>query len=305
MQNNSNNEPLLKSVTPPPFKLQLGLNYCTNEQHHSDASILSSSLLKIINESLEKFHDEVILGNKKEPKNKGALVVGSLTHTMIMEPHMVNKEYLFTSAWDRRSKEYKDFVSSADPRDKRSIVTLTEQNLVNRLVAVYKKHPVAPQYFKGGKAELTLVCVYNLKTGAISFSEADESKDTVRLKVRFDYINEHEGYITDVKTTGYSSDFETFKITAENLEYDLSAALYLMVAEAYFKRPFKFYFCVLSKKDITCDLHGTSLNTRIKGQQKVVKALNKYKQARETGIWTESSPSLLVNESTDYEIREI
>jgi hypothetical protein len=78
-----------------------------------------------------------------------------------------------------------------------------------------------------------------------------------------------------------------------------------MVAEAYYGRPFKFYFDVLSKKDITCDVHGFSLNSRILGNQDIQKALKKYKQARETNIWTESLVSEQAQALSDYVIQEI
>jgi hypothetical protein len=305
--NDSNNisKPLTEEY-PPPFSLRLGLNSCSNEDYHADRTALSSSVWKKVLENIEDYYSEYILGIPSTKKmNQSALTVGSLTHTHILEPHLLNKEYYFIQAWDRRTTEYKNLVAAMSPTDTRKIVTMTEKNTVDRMMAVYKKHPVAPKFFQGGEAEVTIVAAYNLKTGAITFDEKDEGPDTVRIKVRFDYVNVDEGFIADAKTTAYPSDFDTFKATADSLDYPLSASLYLMIAEAYYKRSFKFYFVVLSKKDLTCDVHGFSLNKRILGNQKLARAFEKYKIARETNVWKENSVVAQTLVSANYEIQEI
>jgi len=148
---------------------------------------------------------------------------------------------------------------------------------VRQWVASYKKHPEAPSFISGGEPEQTICAVYQ----------------DVPIKVRFDYINVDKGYIADVKTTKEPAGPEVFAATAFNentkypLMYDLSAALYLAIAEQYYGKPLDFYFIVLSKADVACDVYRLSAASRAAGQAKVNKALLKYKQALATGVWTE------------------
>jgi hypothetical protein len=287
-------------------RLTLGLNKCSNTDYHADRTAISSSVVKTIYKDLAQYHREYILGEKEEIKNKSALVVGSLVHSLILEPHLVHTEYNFVKAWDRRTKEYKDIIAALPASDKRTIVTQTEKATADSLVKAHKRHSVAPSYFSGGEAEVTIVAIYNIVTDTISFDEADEGPDTVRIKVRFDYINVDKGFISDAKTTGYSADHTSFKATCEGLMYELSGALYLMVAEAYYKRSFDFYFDVLSKKDQECEVYKLSMNSRIKGLQKIKNALEKYRVARASGKWTESSVnSTPASANSEYVVLEV
>ena len=68
-------------------------------------------------------------------------------------------------------------------------------------------------------------------------------------------------------------------------------------------KPFKFYFIVLSKKDITCDVYLTSKETMNNGKRLVFEALKKYVKAKQTGIWKDDVKPELINEN--YEILEI
>jgi len=73
-------------------KLKTGINECTNEQYHSDKRFLSSSNLKLILKDVPRFKNEVIDGNRQNV-SKPAFDEGSYAHTLILEPHMVQKEY--------------------------------------------------------------------------------------------------------------------------------------------------------------------------------------------------------------------
>lgn len=272
------------------FKLQKGLNYCSNAEYHGDKSYLSSSVLKTIYKSLEKYELEYLKGIK-EPISSDTeknFSEGSLAHAYILEPYTVQSDFNFyTESLMKKGPlftAFKESVANSNP-----IISIAQNERVLKWVAAYKAHPVAPSLITGGFAEQT-VCgeLYG-----------------VPLKTRYDYINVDKGYIADVKTTGYGSDLDSFKQTVECLMYGLSAALYCQIAEQHYGKPFDFYFIVLSKNQLTCDVYKTSEETMNTGKRIVQEACTKYKKALKSGIWVDDLAIKTVDQNEQYEILEI
>lgn len=264
--------------------LKIGYNKCSSNDYHADREFLSSSVLKTIYKSLADYHDQYILGNKKEfsASSQAAMAEGSLCHTMLLEPHLVDSEFAFYPDWTKRGAAYEQFAALHEGK---TVISVPQQERVNNLISAYKKHPVAPTLLKGGEAEQT-IC------GEIS---------GVKIKTRYDYVNPELGAIYDIKTTAYPGDRESFKLTIEQLSYQLSAALYCRIAEQHYGKPFKFYFIVLSKKDQTCNVYCASERTIAAGNAMINKAILKFKAAKESGIWDESTEE----NSISSEIEEV
>jgi exodeoxyribonuclease VIII len=272
------------------YKLQPGLNKCSNAEYHGDTSWLSSTTIKLLYKDVAEYYKQIILKDRP-PMNQAALSMGSLCHSMILEPHLVDSEYYFTTAQNRRGSDYKNEISALDSGDTRVIITADEKSKADRLIAAYKKLPIAAELMSAGEPEVS-ICqeLYN-----------------VPCKMRADWINVEAGYILDVKTTAYGSDHNTFKGTCEGLSYGLSAALYTAIAEKYYGKKFDFYFLVLSKKDITCDIYKASTETLEVGQRQILTGLQKYKRATELGIWDEAALGYkkVVTNTEKYEILEV
>ena len=80
----------------------LGLS---NADYHSLPSV-SSSMLKTILRSPAHYKAAYLSGApRKEPT--ASMVLGSLTHTLFLEPEQFNGEYIIAPAWDARTKEGK------------------------------------------------------------------------------------------------------------------------------------------------------------------------------------------------------
>lgn len=266
--------------------LTLGLNKCDNATYHADKTHLSSSVIKTLYKSLELYHKEYILGLKPEFKNKSALEEGSLAHSLLLEPELTEQEFTYWDGWTKRGAEWDAFIADSQPG--KTIISAPQKNRVDRLVAACKALPEAIELLQGGEAEQTI---------------CNTLKD-IDIKVRFDYINVEKGYIADVKTTGYSSDLDSFRVQAEGLMYDLSAALYCKIAEIHYGKKFDFYFIVLSKKDFTCDVYKCSQAFMVEGMRKINIGLEKYKKALASGLWVEKTMETS-NEDAQYAIQEI
>lgn len=272
-----------------------GLNYVSNHCYHSDRKYLSSSVLKKVLESLEDYHREYILGEKPavSSSTQANFDVGTLTHTLILEPHLAADSYYLYKGMVKRGQEWDRFVSSVEDKTL-PILSINQVNTANALFDCFNKLDAAKNLVAKGEPELTICGTLH----------------GVPIKTRFDWINAEQGFIADVKTTGYGSDLESFKDSFANFQYDLSAALYLQMAEQYYGKPFDFYFIVLSKKDKTCDVYKLSDKTRSQGETKVLQASQIYLEAKRTNVWTNRTTFDKLDSDTraqdvQYKIKEI
>lgn len=249
-----------------------GLNNVSNKIYHDDRKYLSSSVLKTVLESLEKYKNDYIDGNKPETSqsSQNNFDVGTLLHSMILEPHTVETDFNYYKGMRKSGAEFEAFLASCkDP--KLPVISINQRKVAQDCMDAFSKHAVAKSLIRNGYAEQTICGTLH----------------GVPIKTRFDWINVEEGYIADVKSTGYGSDLETFKGTVESFQYDLSGALYTAMAEQFYGKKFQFYYIVLSKKDKTCDVYKTSPTTMAAGKAKVVKACEKYLLAKATNVWTD------------------
>lgn len=270
-------------------KLKMGINDISNQIYHQDRAFLSSSVLKTIAKSLDQYRIEYLEGQKKEHSERtlSNFSEGSYVHSRILEPELTDSEFAIYEGWRKQGKEFEAFKESNPGK---SIMSLPQIERCNRMLEAYNRMPEANNLMKDGFSEQTICGILH----------------NVPIKVRFDRINPAEGYIVDIKTTGYGSDIDSFKQTVKDFSYDLSASLYSQMAEAYYGKPFNFYFLVLSKLDFTCNLYVVSEETRKSADRVVSAACSKYRKAVESGIWTEVGAALNKPvERTEYEILEI
>lgn len=264
--------------------LHLGVNQVSNAIYHGDRNYLSSSVIKLLAKDVAEYHRQYILGQKVPfSANQAALDEGSFTHSILLEPENVQAEYAIYPGKRRSGSEYQQFAQNHPGK----IILLESQaERCFKLQTVFNSQKDYAQFIQGGVAELSL-CV---------------ELQNVPIKTRFDYINIEKGFISDVKTTSYGGELESFQQVVENLDYGLSAALYLQAAELYYEKPFDFYFIVLSKKDITANIYKLSQATRFKANRKIATTLSKYKKCKESGIWTEEQATKF---EPNFEILEV
>jgi hypothetical protein len=272
-----------------PKELFDGLNHVTNADYHADRKYLSSSVLKVLYKDLADYKAKYIDGTATSSIGENAAIEGSLTHAILLDPATVKTEFAFYPGLRKAGADWEAFKSKVAPN--KLIVSKPQKLRVDTYIAAAKKRPEAIDMLSGGFGEQT-IC---------------GSLNGVPIKVRFDYVNVDKGEIYDVKTTGYSADRETFKQTIDGLSYQLSAALYTAMAEQFYGKPFTFYFIVISKQDLVCEVYKTGQKTMAEGRQMVDEACAKYLKAKESGIWVEP-PKTLVAPSTPqlgYEILEV
>lgn len=251
------------------FKLIEGINNCTNPEYHSDKEWLSSSSLKTLLQSPKKYHDEHVLGLKKDEPENPAYIEGSLTHSLILEGDRVPIEYAFFPGLRKQGAEYEEF-KAANPE--KTIISAAQNGRCQAYLRAFQNNPAAVDLIRAGFPEYSIAQII----------------DGVKCKMRADWIDLERNFIVDVKTSGFPVTHEEFKLTIEQYKYALSAAFYCRIAEQFYGRPFDFYFVAISKKELDCQVYKVSEMTRRKGNSEVARSLDIYKKCVQSGVWPAS-----------------
>ena len=266
------------------MKLKEGFNLnISNEEYHNDKEYDSSSTLKMAYKDLADYYNQRILGNRKEFGNKEALDMGSYVHALILEPHVIQDEFIIYDGIMKSGEDYDKFLEENDTENK-IIITKMQHDEAKRLLEGFYRTTVIDEdgketpinsFFIGGDAEQSL-CT---------------ELDGLKVKVRFDYRKEigKQGMINDIKTTSSAirgkKDVEK---VCKTWGYDLSAALYKDAVEKVTGIPHDFYFCFISKKDKGTTIWKASEQMIETGRAKYKEAIRKLKKARKDGIWKET-----------------
>jgi hypothetical protein len=254
-----------------------------NEDYHADREYVSSSVLKTIYKSLDDYRKQYIEGESKFFGNQIALDLGSYIHALILEPHVIEKEFQFFEGETKSGEEFVKFFAERDPN--KIVITNSMKTQAKELLENFYKTKVRDKdgndvlintFVIGGNAEETL-CV---------------EMDGVKVKVRFDYrkIENEYASINDIKTT--SSKIKTkkdFEKVCKQWGYDISAALYCDAVELHTGIKHDFNFIVLSKADKGTTIWKASEQMLEAGRRKYKIALAKLKKARETNIFQEGT----------------
>lgn len=265
--------------------LELGLNNCSNAEYHGDAKFFSSSGLKKLLENPAIFYKECILRERKVEEENPNFTEGSLLHSLVLEPDQVQADYAFFTGMRKQGPEFEQFKE----QNKGKIIIGKGQKIrCDAYYQSYLRNPAAVGLIRGGFPE---------------FSIAQVIKD-MPLKMRADYINLDEGYMVDVKTTSDRASLDSFKLTIDRYKYELSAALYSLIAEQYYGRDFEFYWIVVDKKEADCQVFRMSKETRHRGLDMVSRAIAKYHECIKSGNWTDSTKLDRIEVERNFEILE-
>lgn len=244
----------------------------SNAEYHADISSYSSSALKLYLKDPVAFHKKYILGEPDGPTPaplQAAFDIGSYIHTLILEPHLIEEEYVIGKTEDKEEllKDTKDKTFISNEQDK-----LSERMMKNfEKSSVYPEGKTYKSFFERGLAEESM------------FTELHG----LPIKIRTDYRKHKNNYasINDVKTTSKKITLDNIKKVCDDLHYDLSAALYVDVAKEVTGIEHDFYLLFLGKKDFKCELVRASSEFLERGRVKYLKAIRGIKKSLETGVW--------------------
>jgi len=178
-------------------------------EYHARPEISKSGLDKIA-----QFPALYLAHKNRPPQPAEELVIGSATHTLILEPEKFEQEFIVAPAgMDRRTKEGRAAFAQLEDSGKQ-ILSASQYELVSGMALSVRSNPVALDLISGGHAE-------------VSF---DSILEDVPTRGRCDYLRS-DGVVIDLKTTKSASKRGFAKSIAE-YRYHVQAAIYTDLLEA-------------------------------------------------------------------------
>lgn len=296
------------------FKLKEGLDYTlTSEEYHGIKGTYSSSQLKDLLENEEVFYEKYIAKSIPREENS-AFDIGTYFHTSVLEPHKLKFECAVYKGI-RRGKEWDAFK---EKNAGKAIITESELKQAEGIVAAVKKSPVAMSFVDNGTPEVSCFAKILVHGGNI-YAPTDKKllgkygwedcakipKEGMELmiKVRADSLG--EDFVLDLKsTTGNTKSPSLMKKKVSDLNYDLSASLYLDIFSLKVPKRLNKFIWTFSSKDIfNCKSYAASTNNVLVGRAKWKKAVLKLADCIERGWEIEDSLGTL--EPQFYELEHI
>ncbi len=198
------------------------INYhLSNAEYHAHPAVSSSQIKHILRTPA---HFKASLETSKEPTD--AMRLGSLVHTLLLEPHLVDDEYTVMPKFDRRTKQGKaDYEAWLEHNSHKTAITAEQMDTAINMTDSLATSRVA-QLLKVNETACEASIFYT------------DPATGIDCRVRPDFMIKPcdafpTGLIVDLKTTDNASP-TAFMRTITNFGYHLSAAMYLDGYEAEF-----------------------------------------------------------------------
>lgn len=206
-----------------------------NAVYHTCPGISKSGVMLLLQSPLHYWHAYHSGQPKREPTP--AMVMGSLVHTLVLEPEKFEAEYIVAPDISRRSNAGKEaWLAFEREAGSRQIISQEQLDEARKVVSAVRGHPFAGPALSGGKAEQ-------------SYFWHDPLTGDVLCKCRPDYVRKMVSGVVllDLKTTDDASP-EAFSRACANFGYHVSAAMSMDGYEhATGTRPLAYKFVVVEK----------------------------------------------------------
>ena len=245
---------------------------------------LGGSMLNLVLNRPDKFKHQYIEGNNEEATE--ATKLGSLVHTLFMEPekftkdyHLIPDRYVNDKGKELQWRENKNYTHVKEDIEKagNKVRITSKQYDEARKYEMALRNSYAGYYLEGAIIEPTFLC---------------KVSDELKLKSRPDFIKDGIGY--NVKSTK-SAKAEDFYKSAIAFGYDISAALAAYCYEMFYKEPMKDYVFPVVEKSETAPveifhsnepMYGEGSMTFLEfGALRLKAAIDKYLRCKKIDSW--------------------
>jgi hypothetical protein len=240
-----------------------------NLDYHGAENTFSSSQLKTMLEDPEVFYKKYVT-KEVERETISAFDVGTYFHTAVLEPEKLHEECAVFTGGIRRGKEWDDFKAANGAR---AIITKSEKETADKLIAAIKGSPICMGFLESSKAEVSAFIevyvfdgeVYSIRENTaymlvsvgwvpsldIDLDSLKEFATKLILKTRADALGIGTGVISDLKsTTGNCKNAYEMQGKVNSYQYDLSAALYLDVFSMASNEDYHTFVWLFASKDL-------------------------------------------------------
>lgn len=236
--------------------------------YHAAAALGSTSIKTLADPDISMAEARVLMATNE---HKAAYDVGTLGHALILEgslDHLVQRvdadSYRTKAAREERDAAYAAGLIPVNDSEVETILAPVE-----RMRDSVMNHPIASQLVTGHKAEVS------------AFWE-DRG---VQLKGRFDAYHPNRGVIVDLKCL-LSARPSAVQKQISDLGYYIQAQAYLNGAKAVTGFVPDWFFLVVQKSEpYTVSVHRLHPDALAQAQRRIDFALDRYRQAQETGVW--------------------
>lgn len=238
-----------------------------NEDYHSRESV-SSSQLKLAYRNIEMYKLSVV-DKAVDYKSSEAFRVGTLFHESVLEPDKYKPVIYPKAKFDKRTKEYKEFVAAIPEKQKDYLLSLKDWDKLSHMKESLESHKECPDFSK-----------------TINEASVFYKWQGLDLRTRPDAMDMDEKVIYDIKTTSSPVGKRDFMFHLQKYDYDLSAAMYIHSLSAHTGEPWSFCFVVVqSVEPYTSVMYYVGPNLFFQGFAKYKKAIKRIKWSRHNEIY--------------------
>lgn len=232
-----------------------------------EVAYYSSSQLKDARKDPETFYGKYVsktIDTSVSPQTQSNFDIGSLYHCMVLEPEKVDSQFKLYKG-TKRGKAWEDFKGKNEGC---IIVNQRQWDTAEFIAKAARNNEVCSDLLNEGSPEVSL------------FVELHG----LRIKVRADWIDFDRGFILDMKSSGGNvKDVAEIKKKISNLDYDLSAALYLDAFNEYLGKKgepliTEFKWCFDSKDNGASKVYTASDKMIEVGRRKYMDAIDNIKK---------------------------
>lgn len=237
----------------------------SNEEYHKCNEAVSSSALKELHHTKNPYWCyQKYIARTVPHKQTDAMLIGSATHKLILEPRSFHKEFV---VWHGGRKAGKDWQVFKDENAGLDIITQSAFDDIRKMRDAVHACPEAAKLITGGVAEESV------------FWRDEET--SVLLRARADYKKEVNGskILIDLKTC-LNAEPQKFTKDLINLGYPIQQALYLDGFQAD-----AFAFLVVEKVSNTVQVYTLDDVFNEVGHLIYRQMLEQWKEHLETDIW--------------------
>lgn len=208
-----------------------GIYDITNDEYHAAGGI-SRSKLMLLDKSPYHFWYESLSGLAKKKESTPAMIIGSVFHTLLLEPAKFRDEYVVMPKIDRRTKQGKeDYETFVQQTVGKILLTHDQYENVLEMVQLVSKHEIVTTLLDEAQFEQSIFWT-DKETG-------------LQFKTRPDIWSTK--MVVDLKTTADASEY-SFTRSAVNYGYYLQGAMAFEACKAIGK-PFEMFTILAIEKD--------------------------------------------------------
>lgn len=254
------------------YRMEDGLYYNLSFDEYRQIDAINQSALTRGTKSAA--HMKAYLEGGNEPTNKKALLIGSLCHTAVLEPHLLDHQFAVLPKVDKRTRQGKEVMEDFHKiHGHKMAVTQEEMDQALAISESVHAHPAAAKWLQDGSPEVTAVWT---------------APNGVRCKGRIDWLPKVKGNtkhrLVDLKTTTDAS--PRFAKSVAAYDYHLQAAFYLEGYRALTGKDAEFVFIAVEKEPpYAVGVYTLDLLALDYGRERFMDSLMLYKEARDSGEW--------------------